>query len=122
MTRRRTPARVLHVLRGIEIGGMERAVLRLAHRGDREGFDHALLLFDTPFRSELLDFNPDGLVTEYIQRRPGVDLPFAKKLAKKLIDGQVDVVHAHNDTAIVYSALAIVFGRITNISLIGSFR
>jgi glycosyltransferase involved in cell wall biosynthesis len=114
--------KVLHLLSGLEIGGMERAVLRLASRGRREGMDHALLLFDTPFRCAAVDFHPGGVMTEFLRRRPGVDLGFAVKLARKLACLEVDVVHAHNDTAIFYSALAIVLARLAKIRLIGTFR
>jgi hypothetical protein len=62
--------KVLHLLSRLEIGGMERAVVRLASRGKREGMDHALLLFDKPFRSEHLDYDPGTLVADSIQRDP----------------------------------------------------
>src|ERR1700756_1503537 len=92
--------KVLQLLSRLEIGGMGRAVVRLASRGVQEGMDHTLVLFDKPFRSELLDFNPGTLVTEYIQRGPGIDLRFASKLARKFSQSRISVVHAHNDTAI----------------------
>jgi L-malate glycosyltransferase len=116
------PVKVLQVIGRLEIGGMERAVIRLASRAAREGTDQSLLLFDQPFRSELLDFNPGPLATEYIQRRPGIDLRFAARLARKLAQARVNVVHAHNDTAIFYAALALVIGRLAMTSLIGTFR
>jgi hypothetical protein len=42
--------KVLHLLSRLEIGGMERAVIRLASRGIKEGMDHSLVLFDKPLR------------------------------------------------------------------------
>lgn len=115
-------ANIVHVLSGLEIGGMERAVIRLASRGLREGMDHTLLLFDKPFRSERLDFSPKDLATSFIRRRPGIDFRFVVKLAKKLVGSRADVVHAHNDTAIFYSALALRFGGLSGTALIGTFR
>jgi glycosyltransferase involved in cell wall biosynthesis len=112
----------MHLLRGLEIGGMERAVIRLARRGMREGIDQTLLLFDTPFRSDNVDFSPGNLTTEYMPRRPGIDFHFVKALAEKLTGHQVNVVHAHNDTAIVYAALAMTRTRLAHISLVGTFR
>jgi glycosyltransferase involved in cell wall biosynthesis len=114
--------KVAHVLSGLEIGGVERAVVRLASRGTREKMDHTLLLFDKPFRSERVDFSPGDLTAWYIQRRPGVDLRFAISLAKLLRTQRTDIVHAHNDTAIFYSALALTIGRLNETSLIGTFR
>jgi L-malate glycosyltransferase len=39
-----------------------------------------------------------------------------------LITLRVNIVHAHNDTAIFYAALARIIGRLTKTSLIGTFR
>jgi L-malate glycosyltransferase len=111
---------VLHLLSRIEIGGMERAAIRLAKRGVREGMEHVLLLFDEPFRSRELDFDPGCLPTEFIRRGPGLDIRFARKLAKRLAQG-IDVVHAYNDSAIFYAALAIAIGRLKRTGLIGTF-
>lgn len=114
--------KVVQLMSRLEIGGMERAVLRLASRGIKEGMDHSLVLFDKPFRSELLDFDPGAVPTEYIRRGPGIDLRFALKLAQKFRQGRARVVHAHNDTAIFYAALAKMVGQLTEISIIGTFR
>ena len=116
------PLKVLQLLSRLEIGGTERAVIRLASRGLQEGMEHRLLLFDKPFRSEIVDFDPGVLATEFIQRGPGIDLRFALKLAKKFGDFHLDIVHAHNDTAIFYAALAMIIGRYRKLALIGTFR
>lgn len=63
------PARIVHLLAGLEIGGMERAVIRLASRGLSVGMDHRLLLFDRPFRSERSDFSPGSVATDYLTAR-----------------------------------------------------
>jgi glycosyltransferase involved in cell wall biosynthesis len=110
------------MLAGLEIGGMERAVIRLASRGLSMGVDHRLLLFDRPYRSELLDFSPGPVATDYLPRRPGIDFRFARNLATKLAQLDADFVHAHNDTAIFYAALAGIIGRLAKTSLIGTFR
>ncbi len=114
--------KVTHVLSGVEIGGTERAVIRLAARGLREGMDQVLLLFDHRFRSKLVDFDPGNLETIFVERRPGVDFRFAAKLAKTLQLQRADIVHAHNDTAIFYSALALIIGRLRKTALISTFR
>ena len=101
---------------------MERAVIRLASRGLSVGMDHRLLLFDRPFRSERSDFSPGSVATDYLPRRPGVDFRFARNLATKLAKLNAGIVHAHNDTAIFYAALARIIGRLAKTSLIGTFR
>lgn len=99
-------ASVLHLLSGLAIGGKERAALRIARRAVEQGERHHLVLFDTPFRSEDLDFAPHPVVAEYLPRGTGLDLSFARRLARKMRESGAEVVHAHNDTALVYAALA----------------
>ncbi len=116
-----TAPKVTHLLAGLEIGGLQRAVVRLASRGIREGQDHSLVLFDTPFRSAKLDLDPGSLRTHFIKRRPGIDFRFARYLSKHLTRFEVDILHAHNDTAVFYGALALYIGRTQSIALIGRF-
>lgn len=116
------PPKVIHILSGVAIGGMERTVIQLASRGNREGMDHTLLLFDSPFRSEAVDLHPRQLDMEFVERRPGVDFRFVQRLARKFARSQPQMVHAHNDTAIFYSALALFAGRVTATRLIGTFH
>ena len=112
--------KVLHLLSRLQIGGMERAAIRLAKRGVREGMEHVLLLFDKPFQSREFDFDPGCLPTEFVPRGPGLDMSFARKLAKRIAHG-IDIVHAYNDSAIFYAALAIAIGRQKQTGLIGTF-
>lgn len=114
------PRKILHLLGQLEIGGLERAALRLARRGRALGGDHSLLLFDKPFRSNDLDFAPGDVPVHFIPRGRGVDWRFAAKLARFLLDHGVDIIHAHNDTAIFYAAAATLIAG-TPISVIGTF-
>lgn len=97
---------VVQLLSGLEIGGKERAALRLAERGIAEGGRQELWLFDTPFRSPELDFNPGAVPVRFLPRGPGLDLGFVRTLARGFATGGVRAVHAHNDTALCYAALA----------------
>ncbi|MBI0536227.1 glycosyltransferase [Roseomonas sp. KE2513] len=97
---------VVHLLSGLEIGGKERAALRLARQGNRVGQRHALVLFDTPFRSSEVDFEPGDVPARFLKRGNGLDFRFAGRLAHLLRDMSADVVHAHNDTALFYAVLA----------------
>ncbi|MCW8087741.1 glycosyltransferase [Sabulicella glaciei] len=97
---------VAHLLSGLTIGGKERAALRLARRGLREGQDHALVLFDQPFRGPETDFDPGEVPTHFLPRGGGLDLRFAWRLARLLRRMGAGAIHAHNDTALFYAALA----------------
>lgn len=103
--------RVAHLLNGLAIGGKERAALRLARRGRHEGQHHEMVLFDHPFRGPALDFDPGEVPTYHLPRGGGVDLRFAVRLARHLRRQQINVVHAHNDTALFYAAMARLVGR-----------
>ena len=103
--------RVVHLLSGLEIGGKERAALRLATRGRQEGQDHQLVLFDQPFRSTDLDFPPGEVPTHFLRRPPGLSLKFTYGLARLLRSLGTEVIHAHNDTAMVYAAGASILCR-----------
>ncbi len=107
-----SPPRVTHLLSGLAIGGKERAALRLANRGIAEGAQHRLFLFDMPYRSPDLDFEPGRIPVDFRHRGPGLDVGLVLTLAKCLAMSEVDVVHAYNDTALCYAALAgVALGR-----------
>lgn len=97
---------VTHLLSGLQIGGMERAALRLATTANQRGQLHDMVLYDRGFRSPALDFHPGPVPTYVLRRQPGFDLPFAWRLAQLLRTKGSDVIHAHNDTALFYAALA----------------
>ena len=105
--------RVAHLLSGLEIGGKERAALRLARRGLRDGQDHRLVLFDHPFRTPDRDFSPGDVPTHFIARPPGLSLAFTGRLAKLFRRLATEVIHAHNDTALVYAVGASLLCRAT---------
>ncbi|RKY18101.1 MAG: hypothetical protein DRQ55_14195 [Planctomycetota bacterium] len=114
--------RLIHVLSGLEVGGKERVAVQLATRGRREGLDHRLLLFDAPYRGEELDLDPGEVPVAHLRRGAGMDWRFAVRLARHCRREGVDVLHAHNDTAVFYCALAkcLRFGR--GLRVVGSFH
>lgn len=97
---------VVHLLSGLEIGGKERVALQLARQGLREGGRHEMWLFDTPYRSPDIDLDPAPVPTGFVPRRPGWDTRFIRMLAGQIRTRRVGVIHAHNDTALCYAALA----------------
>ncbi len=103
---------VIHLLSGLAIGGKKRAALRLAGQGLAEGGRQEFWLFDTPFRSPELDFDPGTVPVRFLPRASGLDLRFVRTLSREIDAGGIRVVHAHNDTALCYAALAcIALGR-----------
>lgn len=97
--------RIVHLLSSLEVGGKERVALQLAHRARAEGWDVDLELFDAPYRGEPVDLDPGSLPTHFVPRRAGLDLRLLLALARRWRRG-VDLVHAHNDTAVFYAGMA----------------
>jgi L-malate glycosyltransferase len=115
-------ADIVHLLSGLQIGGKERVALRLARRATRDGHRALLVLYDTPFRSADLDFDPGDVPTVHLRRGPGVDVRFAYRLARCLRDLGTGVVHAHNDTALFYAVLAAALAFPRRIRVVATFH
>ena len=115
-------SRILHMMNGLEIGGRERVVLDLIKKARREGCDHRLLLFDSVFRNDRLDFPPGDIPICFEKRRPGFDWTLPGRVARHLERGACDALHAHNDTAVFYGALAVIHPRRAGAALIATFH
>lgn len=98
---------MLHVIQGLNVGGMEKGTLQLVKLSRRCAFEDQILTFDTP---------PDGpdtypgaaeVPTTFLKRAPGFDIEFPNRLRTLMLRSGVEIVHAHNDTALFYCALAI---------------
>jgi hypothetical protein len=98
--------RLVHLLGGLEIGGKERVALELARRARRLGLAHELLLFDRDYRDPVEHLDPGDVPCTLLRRGKGLDLRFTASLAGWLERERVEVVHAHNDSALVYGVLA----------------
>lgn len=99
-------AGVVHWVQGLGVGGMERAALQLAARGRTAGFDDRLAVYDRDPRAEG-GLDPRGVPVDFVPRRRGLDPTLARRLRRSLEACGAGVVHAHNDTALVYAALAL---------------
>ncbi|HVS17091.1 MAG TPA: glycosyltransferase [Planctomycetota bacterium] len=116
----RADMRLVHLMGSLEVGGRERVVLDLARRARARGLEHSILLFDRPWRGDERDFDPGAVPWELLPRRGGLDLRFVRALARTLRG--VDVVHAHNDTAIAYAGLARAWALGRFPALVGTFH
>jgi glycosyltransferase involved in cell wall biosynthesis len=99
--------RVLHLIQGLNIGGMEKVTLQLARRSRKRGFDDRILTFDTAPSGPEAYHSCDQVPSAFVKREPGFDPDFSHRLSKLLLRWNVRVLHAHNNTALFYGALAI---------------
>ena len=88
---------------GLDYGGKEAVAIRLAKAALASGWRSALLTYDSGFRSRDLDFDPQPLEVIHLFRTPGFDIRFGLRLRRAVSLWKPDVVHAHGETAHVYS-------------------
>jgi hypothetical protein len=69
-------------------------------------------LYDSTFRNDRIDYAVGAIPVYFEKRKPRLDWTFPARLARRLQAGDYDVLHAHNETAILYGALAILYPRI----------
>lgn len=100
------PGGVLHVLDTLAIGGKERAALRLARRSIAEGEQAAILLFDAPHGDTDGEYECDDIPCLFERRAPGLDLTLGYRIGRAAHSVGVGVIHAHNETALFYTALS----------------
>lgn len=105
---------VLHLVQGLEIGGLELMTVSLLEGLDRSRFMPQVCCFDVvgPLADRLIE---QGIPVHFLQRSPGVDLSYPFKLARLMRKEAIDILHLHNPTALFYGALA---GKIARISRI----
>lgn len=108
------PVNVMHLVQGLDVGGLEMMVVSLAKRLDRERYRPAICCFDCvgPLADEVA---LQGVDVFLVKRRSGVDVSYIFKLARFLRRQNTQVLHLHNPTAFFYGALA---GRLARISRI----
>ena len=105
---RTQPGRRIHVLQllqGLNIGGIERMVESLVRGLDPAAFRTSFCTFD--WRGTLAgQLEAAGYPLYHRKRRGGFDVGWIAWLARRLQRESIDIVHAHNATALFYGALA----------------
>ena len=97
--------RVAFLVQGLATGGLERMVIHLAGAMVRRGHSSVILCYDR--LGDLADeARGEGIDVELVARRPGVDVAYFVRLAKRLRHWAPDVLHMHNETALFYGAVA----------------
>lgn len=106
--------KVAFLIQGLQIGGLERVVADLAIQLDRNKFIPLVICYDSvgEFENILLE---NGIQVLYLPRRPGVDYAYVIKLAKLLKAERVQILNAHNETALFYGTLAARLARVSKV-------
>lgn len=104
------PIKVLHVVLGLDLGGLERVVLGLLARLDRARFEPLVCALD---RAGELSPELDrlGVPLLVVPRRPGLDPWLVRALTRVFVRERVAIVHTHNPTPHLYGAVSAALAR-----------
>jgi len=106
-----TKKKILFLLQGLQIGGLENVVYNLSKAVNAKGiFDVEICCYDT-LGTYLEDLEREGVKVHYIARKRGFDWTYPFKVAGLIRNRKIDVLHAHNYTACFYGALAAFLAR-----------
>jgi sugar transferase (PEP-CTERM/EpsH1 system associated) len=99
------PIKIVHVVLALDVGGLERVVLRLLGQLDRSRWAPVVVVLDEPgvLASELTRL---GVPLRVMGRGLGLDLDLAVRLAALLRREGACLVHTHNAAAHLYGAIA----------------
>jgi glycosyltransferase involved in cell wall biosynthesis len=95
---------ILHVVDSLEVGGLERTVVRLAVAQKKAGH---IVSIATVFRNGPLTeaLQNSDIPVHCLEKRPGFDFKSVRKL-RKISKNKIDVVHTHNPVPHYYATLA----------------
>lgn len=95
---------VLHLIQGLEVGGLEKVALNLAAGLDQTRFRSSICCYDS--LGPLAERCGEEIRVHLLKRRVGVDYTYPIRLARLLRRERVDVLHLHNATAFFYGVFA----------------
>lgn len=103
--------KLIQILTGLGIGGLENVVIELVSNLDRRRYESIVCSLD---RNETRagELEKMGIKIIYMDRKPGIDyfLPF--RLAKVFKEEKIQIVHTHNSTCYFYGILAAILAKI----------
>ena len=104
------PRIVAHVVLSLNVGGLERMLLRLLERIDRARYAPIVVALDEPgaLSSELRALD---IPLDVVRRRPGIDPHVMWEMAAYVRRERVAIVHTHNATPHLYGAVAALIAR-----------
>jgi glycosyltransferase involved in cell wall biosynthesis len=100
-----TRYRVMHVVHGLDVGGLEIMLNRMVKRLDPSRFTCLVCCFDV--RGTLApDFEEAGIKVFFLPRKPRIDYRYPFRLAQLLRRQQIDLAHLHTEMGFIYGVLA----------------
>jgi len=96
---------VLHLIQGLEIGGLEIMVVNFLERIDRSKYRPSICCYDS-LGSLAQGLSANGIRVHLVKRRPGIDYLYPLRLARFLRNMEVQILQLHNPTAFFYGTLA----------------
>ena len=100
------PLRVMQLILGLQVGGLESMVVKLAKSLDPQRFSSLVCCIDQtgPLAVELEQADIEVVLLQ--RGQAGTDWGYPRRLARLLKQQHVDVLHLHNPTALFYGAPA----------------
>jgi len=99
------PHTVVHVVLGLNVGGLERVVVNLVRGFQGSRFRHVVVCLETGglFASEIEQLN---VPVHVLHKKHGVDWTAVRQLARLLRQEQAVIVHTHNPAPHFYGVIA----------------
>lgn len=95
---------VMHVVQGLDIGGLERLVIDLIESSDKDRFDFFVCcLSQDGILAEELERNKIPVIA--LNKQSGFNLRISFALAKIIKDKKIDILHTHSQRPRFYGAL-----------------
>jgi sugar transferase (PEP-CTERM/EpsH1 system associated) len=104
---------VLHLIQGLEFGGLEKVTLSLIDGLDKNRYSGSICCFDS--LGNLVNRVNGNTKVHFLGRKQGIDYLYPFKLARLLKEHQIQVLHLHNSTAFFYGVIA---GKIARVPVI----
>lgn len=98
------PVKVLHLIQGLDVGGLEYVVINLLKGLNRDKYQPSVCCFDT--LGSIADALNGYADVYLLKRKPGVNYSYPFKLAVLLKREKIQILHTHNSTAYFYGAIA----------------
>jgi L-malate glycosyltransferase len=97
--------RVMHVVHGLDVGGLEVMLNRLVKRLDASRFQSMMCCFDV--RGSLAeDFEEAGIRVLFLPRKPRIDYRYPFRLAQLFRRERIDLAHLHTEMGFIYGVIA----------------
>ena len=105
---------IVHVLDSLEVGGLERTVVRLAI-AQKESGDQVQVITIFANGPLAVPLTQAGIKITCVNKKNGLDLPAIKKI-RKVISNGVEIIHSHNVLPHYYATMASLGLKVRRIS------